>query len=371
MIFQEYLSTFLSYMLFLPTTLLCYMPAKNHLRLSQTHIVIIVATLSIFISVILSLIAEGFSLDASTLSLPVIAIMFIVFHLTTTMHISKSLAVYLLACNCSIIFNNYAIIYDAFTHPTQILANFSLSASILLVVVYTLFCVACIYPMSKYGAYIIDNLSQPHVWWTFDLISLIFFLLNIRLIVHQYSTLHTNNIAKAYIALMIAMFVLMVLFCVIFYYIVNALVEKARTEDENHILKMQEKQYISLQRYIDSDAKMRHDFRQTIYTLKELSSEKDIDAIDEYLCQYIETLPQKETVSYCSDHAVNALLNYYVSIAKWNNIQTNIRIKLPKKLYIDSINLCSIIGNILENAIAACFDIPKDRRFIRIVISEK
>ncbi len=371
MIFKEYLSTFLSYMLFIPSVITCFLPAKNHLRLSGRRTITITVVFSLVISVFMSVIAETFSLDPSYLSLPVIIIMFIMYHLCTDMHISQSLGVYLLSCNCATIFSNYSIIYDALTHPDNTLADFSLSAGILLFVTFTLFCIICFHPLSKYGSYLVDNLSQSRVWWTYDLIALLFYGLNVSLIIHKYSTLQLNSIARAYITLMIMMFALMVLFCVIFYFVVNALVEKARAEDENHILKMQEKQYTSLQRYIDSDAKARHDFRQTIYALTELSEEKNYSAIDEYLHRYRETLPEKETTDFCSDQVLNALLNHYMQQFKTNEIRTDLRVMLPETNYIDSIDLCSIVGNILENAITACLDIPEESRFIRMVISEE
>ena len=40
-------------------------------------------------------------------------------------------------------------------------------------------------------------------------------------------------------------------------------------------------------------------------------------------------------------------------------------------IYMDGIDLCSIVGNILENAITACLDLPKEGRFIHVVISEE
>lgn len=132
---------------------------------------------------------------------------------------------------------------------------------------------------------------------------------------------------------------------------------------------MQEKQYETLQSYIDADEKARHDFRQTLYALKELSTQKNYAAIDDYLKHYIDTLPQKETTDFCRKPALNALLNHYDHKAKKHDISTDIRIFLPKNLYIDVTDLCSIAGNILENAIIACLDIPENKRFIHLIMT--
>ncbi|MBO4799691.1 MAG: sensor histidine kinase, partial [Lachnospiraceae bacterium] len=127
----------------------------------------------------------------------------------------------------------------------------------------------------------------------------------------------------------------------------------------------------SLQDYINNDARARHDFRQTIYTLNSLSARGDYDSIKEYLGRYIETLPSKETTDYFSNNALNALLNHYAIQAANNDIKADIKVSLPIDLHVDIVDLCSVIGNIFENAITACKDIPKEDRFIKLVVSEE
>ena len=111
------------------------------------------------------------------------------------------------------------------------------------------------------------------------------------------------------------------------------------------------------------------DFRQTIYTLKELSAEKDYASIEEFLRRYVDALPQKDTEFFCRDNALNALLNHYSRQAKEQDTKLKIEVGLPEKLEIDSVDLCSIIGNILENAMIACVQIPAARRFVNLIIS--
>ncbi len=134
---------------------------------------------------------------------------------------------------------------------------------------------------------------------------------------------------------------------------------------------MQERHYEALQQYIDSDSRARHDFRQAIYTLSEFSSKKDYESIDDYLHKYIEALPQKETVDYCSNSALNALINHYARMASARDIEFHAKVMLPTDLKIRANDLCSIVGNILENAIKACSDPDLDKRIIRLVISSE
>ena len=369
MTLQRFVIPFLTYMTLFPAMLFCYAPVQKHLRFARssvfTTLLVICVTFSAVSAFTQIYVVGGFS----GLYLFSLMLVFFAYHKMLTLHISQSATIFLIACAFSTFLSNFSIIYDAFLHPDGKLADFSPQACVFLFVAFFAFYGLVFFPTAKYGSYILNHLPQPHVWWAAALVAAIFFLFNMRMIVQRYSTLHTNRVGAAYIAVMVMMFLLLILLCVIFYFIVNASAEKAETEDRNHILEMQEKQYESLRQYLDASAKTRHDFRQTIYTLKELSAEKDIAAIDEYLSRYIEALPQKETVDYCRDHALNALINHYVHRAEADNIRAEIQINLPKTLYVDSVDLCSIVGNILENAITACGVVPEDKRFIRLALS--
>ncbi len=371
MTFADFIIPFLTYMALLPAMIFCYAPVQNHLRFARSHIFAALLVMCVAFSAVSALmqlyVVGGFSV-AYLIGLMLV---FFTYHKTLTLHVSQSATIFLMACSFSTFLSNFSIIYDAFLHPDGTISDFSPQACIFLLVSFFAFYALAFFPMAKYGSYILDHLPQSRVWRATALVAGVFFLFNLCMIVKRYSTLHTNKVGTAYITVMIMMFVLLILLCVILYYIVNALIRKAEAEDRNRIFEMQEKQYESLQRYLDADAKARHDFRQTICTLKELSSEKDLAAIDAYLSRYIETLPQKETADYCRDHALNALLNHYVRRAEQEHIRTEIKTDLPETLYIDSVDLCSVIGNILDNAIAACRDVPEDRRFIRLVVSEE
>lgn len=371
MTFQRWAVAFLAYSTVLPAVLFCYAPVRKHLRLKWPRVLGTVFVLCAAFAAALSAVQVLVVRDFSFLFLPGLALLYIAYHRTTTLHIPQTASVFLLTCAFSSFLSNFAIIYDALLHPDGVLFDFSPRACLLLLAAYFSFYDLLFVPMAKYGSYILDHLPQSRVWWATALVSAVFFLFNLRMIIQYYSTLHTNKVGVAYISVMSMMFVLLLLLCVGFYFIVNVLVQKAEAEDRNHILEMQEKQYEALQQYLDADAKARHDFRQTIYTLRELSSEQDYAALNEYLSRYTEALPQKDAAEYCREHALNALLNHYVRNAEAHGIRTDILVRLPETLCIDRVDLCSVIGNILENAITACRTVPEDKRFIRLTVSEE
>ncbi len=369
MTLKDFMVSFLVNMAVLPAVTFCYAPVQKHLRFRRSRIFLTILAFCVVFSAVSAFLQAYVVGDFSFLTIAGVLIVFFAYHRTLTLHISQSTTIFVLTCAFSGFLGNFATLYDAFLRPDGRSADFELQYAVFVYVTFFAFYGIFFFPFAKFGSYVLDHLPQPHVWWAAALVCTIFFLFNMRMVVHQYSTLHTNKVGVAYITVMIMMFILLILLCVIFYYIVHALEEKAEAEDRNHIFEMQEKQYESLQRYLDASAKTRHDFRQTIYTLKELSAEKDYSAIDDYLSRYIEALPQKDTADYCRNHALNALINHYVRNAEENHIRTELQIALPEPLYVDIVDLCSIVGNILENAITACGVVPEDKRFIRLALS--
>lgn len=350
---------------------LCLAPVQNNFRFKKSHTFFATAGVVALLAVLCPLMEHFFSWDINVLFLPAAVVLFLVYHRSLTLPLSQSAGVFLLVSSFYAFLVNFSIIFDAMNHPDRHLTDYSFSASLFLFVLGTVFSCINWFPMHKYGSFLLEHLQQVRVWIASILVSATFFLFNLRMVIHHYSTLHTNLVGIAYITSMSMMFVLFSLLCVIFYFIVNALVKKAEIEDRHRILEMQEKQFSSLQSYIDADTKVRHDFRQTIYALTELSEEKDYSTIDEYLHRYRDALPVKDTTDFCSDHAMNALLNHYLRRAESTDIPTDFNVMLPDTNHIDSIDLCSIVGNILENAITACLDLPKEDRFIHMVISEE
>lgn len=77
-------------------------------------------------------------------------------------------------------------------------------------------------------------------------------------------------------------------------------------------------------------------------------------------------MPVSEIVSYTENQPLNALLNYYQHVSKQNEIRFTAQIRLPAALPVSDVDLCTVIGNILENAVIAC--ITTDDRFIDLTV---
>ena len=366
---KNFLISFMSCLTFIPATMLCFAPMKNRLKYRRQHILIAICLIAVILFPATSLVEAGFSIKHNRLILPMLALLFVVYHKTLTTHISQSAAIFVLVTALMAFVSNFATAFDAILHPLSDADHFSPEAAAF----QTLVCLALFallyFPFSRYGSYLIDNLNQKSIWYITFCISAIFLIFNLSMGIHHYDTFHTNNVARSYWISMPLMFLLLVLLCTIFYFIVNSLLEKADTEQRNHILEMQEKQYLAQQRYLEQNTKARHDFRQTIHVLKGLAEDGNVKELNTFLGKYIETLPENETVRYCKDNAVNALLNHYAHLAKSTPIRLNLNISLPDALPAYNIDICSVIGNLLENAVNACLNLAEAERNISLSVS--
>lgn len=77
---------------------------------------------------------------------------------------------------------------------------------------------------------------------------------------------------------------------------------------------------------------------------------------------------ENDIIKYCNNNAVNALLNYYLTVAQNHDTKVRFSIHLPKNVNITDSDLCSIVGNILENALTACQEMTTGPRQIELNI---
>lgn len=225
------------------------------------------------------------------------------------------------------------------------------------------------WPLSRYGSFLIDSLTTPNVWYMTVLISGTFLGLNILIVPQKHETLYVNRMFFIFWMVLGITLAMMLMIYVLFYFIAVGMLESARVSERNHFLEMQETQYLKQCKYMEETARVRHDFRHTLHTLKMLSEEKDYGALDLYLDKYLNTLPVNQIVSYCQNNSVNALLNYLVPSALEDDMKVSLKLVLPDELPVTDVDLCSILGNILENAINGGLTVSAADRSIQLSVT--
>ncbi len=162
------------------------------------------------------------------------------------------------------------------------------------------------------------------------------------------------------------------MFCVILIMLIKAYASdsaEAQAQLINKQLDMQKTQYNKLVQYIQTSATLRHDWRQHIRTLTFLSESGQFEEIQDYLAVYKSRHFVEDAEVLCQNIAVDAILHHYLAKARDENIPFDMQVNVPADLSVQDVDLCLVIGNLLENAMEACKDVAeKSNAFVRLKI---
>ena len=112
----------------------------------------------------------------------------------------------------------------------------------------------------------------------------------------------------------------------------------------------------------------RHDYRNHIQMMKVLAANGDMDALKVYLDELDTDLNTVDTVVKTGNPMADAILNSKISLARSRDIPTQVDAHIPVKLKMSELDLCCIIGNLMDNAMDAGEDVPGGR--IRLAVTE-
>lgn len=111
----------------------------------------------------------------------------------------------------------------------------------------------------------------------------------------------------------------------------------------------------------------RHDYHNHIQALLALTDCPE--QMRQYLWNLNHDLTEVDTVLKTGNIMVDAILNSKLSLIKSKNITVQAKAVVPSELKLSEIDLCAIIGNLLDNAMEACLRLENaSDRFIRVYI---
>jgi sensor histidine kinase YesM len=142
--------------------------------------------------------------------------------------------------------------------------------------------------------------------------------------------------------------------------------EESATEYQNKIL---DKQVEEVQNIYLTMRSWRHDYHNHLQKLKAHIMMNQIKEANQYLNELEIDLDNVNQLVESGNINLDAILNSKISLAIKNKIQINYKAIVPKKLTISDIDLCVLIGNLIDNAVEACEKIKDDRlKFTRLYI---
>lgn len=181
----------------------------------------------------------------------------------------------------------------------------------------------------------------------------------------------TDISAKGHYLIVLSFLGIMIINITVFYLIVDLSIMNKNVR-ENEVLKLKNEysqQYISnANTQYEVIHKLRHDFKDNMSVLYQLINDGKSDKAISYIGNYIDKLNETETIIKTNNEIVNAVVNSKLSVAKMYGINV-ICMCVLNFSGINDVDLCSLLSNMLENAVTACKQCTKPSKRIYINIT--
>lgn len=139
--------------------------------------------------------------------------------------------------------------------------------------------------------------------------------------------------------------------------------EKKNIEYQNQLL---QRQMEEVQNIYMTMRGWRHDYHNHLQSMKAYIQMGQYEKLGEYLALLEEDLDHVNQLIESGNVNLDAVLNSKISLALKKGVQVDYKASCPASLSVSDIDLCALIGNLLDNAMEACE--KTDRPFIRVYI---
>ena len=360
---NRWLSALPRFLALLPSAASCYYTMKNQMKHSLFKTAALLMAVLLPYAFLCSCLCALLRIDVNIILLPSLILFFFLYRYTVTTSLPKCLAVYVGVCAVQTFPAQFAYSFDAFRHPMSGAADFSVEAAFFQLGLSCLIATAFAWPACRLFFRIIDCLDIPKIWYSTTILSSIFLFFNVLAVPQSYKTLHTGRMFYLFLLLEGCLFAILTAIYLLFYRGTTVILEHAELKEHAHLLEMQSRQYRILQEHMRKTSKLRHDFRHSVHLLSSLAKEGDIGSIQAHLAEYEVSLSENTPVNFCTNAALNALFGYYYEMAVSAGIDTNWHIKLPEPLPATELDMVSLFGNLMENAIDGCLTMPEGKRY--------
>ena len=143
--------------------------------------------------------------------------------------------------------------------------------------------------------------------------------------------------------------------------------EIARLKSEQ--AELLERDYLALNQAYSANARLFHDFHHHIGAMRQLLAHDKYKEAAAYLDELQAPLREIRAGHWTGDETADYLISVKKKTADDTGIAMQIQVEFPRRTNIRSADLCTILGNLLDNALEAAAKVtPQEERFIRLTI---
>lgn len=148
----------------------------------------------------------------------------------------------------------------------------------------------------------------------------------------------------------------------------NAHIKKSNDMYKEHMA-LQKQYYEHMLLQYEELRKFRHDVKNHMLALNSMCSSEDNTQIKKYLSQLTNEVSSKNPVEYTGNRELDAVIAPFVLEAESKNIKVQFKGIVSDDVAIDMFDMCTIISNLLNNAIEACEKLQEGKRIIELEIA--
>lgn len=141
-------------------------------------------------------------------------------------------------------------------------------------------------------------------------------------------------------------------------YLTSYMAQYSKTLLENESLQREKVYYNNVANNQEEIRKLRHDLNNHLSLINALLENNQIEEAKTYFTK-LTSFSSGINRNFCSNTLLNALLCTKYNLALENNIDTFFHVELNDDLPLPDLDLCSLFGNSLDNAIEACLNISQ------------
>lgn len=362
---MEFICSFLELLILLPGMLLSYLPMKGYLRMRPVKLAAVTTSLVLFLCFAGSAAGCLFHAETLWLFLPATAIMGTFYVHTLKITRWKSVSVFLSVCSVFSCLGSAAIALNGILSPGESAPPLSFYGAFVWFVMCCLSVLAVWRPATHAARRLLEEEAFAQTWYVFWVLPLLFIGLNLFMLPKNPDILELGRLRQIYLLFSFAFLFLLLLFNVLFYLMASSLNRNNHLRHENQLLSMQQARYENLRSVITQTRQARHDMHHHFHTLQGFAVQGKWESLIKYLEEVQGSIPEGD-LGLCENTAVDSVAGYFAMRYREHGIPLTFELSLPQLLPVPETELCSVLSNLLENAMEAGMKTAPERRQTRV-----
>ncbi len=361
----ELLCPSIELMILLPGMLLAYLPMKRYLRMPPVRLAAVTVPLTIFLCLAGGVVSFLFHVETIWLFFPAAAAMGFFYVHTLRITRWKSVSVFLAICGAFSCMGNAALALNGILHPGGPAPALSFCGALSWFAMCCLSVLAVWHPATHAARRLLDDEAFAQTWYVFWILPLLFIGLNLFILSLTPDILGQRRLRHLYLLLSLLFLFLLLLFYALFYLMASSMNHNDRLRRENQLLSMQQARYDSLRAAIEQTRQSRHDMRHHFHILQSFAAQGNWERLASYLDEVQGSTPEGD-LGLCENTAVDSVAGYFAMRHREQGIPVTFSLDLPPRLPVPETDLCSVLSNLLENAMEAGMKTAPERRQTKV-----